>query len=78
MKRTEMKSPHPTGARKTESIPVPNDGGAEQKCFTCGKGGVAVWFCRLPHNGVRIVLCSPSCAMRFFESSYPAHGAHKI
>jgi hypothetical protein len=45
-------------------------GAAEQKCFVCGKEITDGWFCRIPRDGGRIVLCSPSCAMRFFENSF--------
>jgi hypothetical protein len=50
--------------------PVQNDGAAEQKCFICGKALGNGWFCRIPHDGKRIVLCSPSCAMRFYEAAH--------
>jgi hypothetical protein len=78
MKRTEMKSPHHAGAGKTEPIPVHNDGEADQNCFVCGKEVEAAWFCRLSHQGRRIVLCSPFCSIRFSETAHPAHGPRKL
>jgi hypothetical protein len=53
-------------------LTVIGDGAAEQKCFVCGKEVGDGWFCRIPRDGKRIVLCSPSCAIRFFENSFSA------
>jgi hypothetical protein len=56
-------------------LTVIGDGAAEQKCFVCGKEVGDGWFCRIPRDGKRIVLCSPSCAIRFFGESFSAaHG----
>jgi hypothetical protein len=48
--------------------PLQINGVAEQKCFICGKALGDAWFCRIPHDGKRIVLCSPFCAHRYFDS----------
>jgi hypothetical protein len=53
-------------------LTVIGDGATEQKCFVCGKAVGDGWFCRIPRDGKRIVLCSPSCAMRFFENLFSA------
>ena len=54
------------------NTPVQMNGAAEQKCFICGKALGNGWFCRIPRDGKLIVLCSPSCAMRFYEATHSA------
>jgi hypothetical protein len=49
-------------------VPAQNDGAAELKCFICGKAPGHGWFCRIPRDGKPIVLCSPFCAYRYFDS----------
>jgi hypothetical protein len=44
----------------------------QQKCFVCESEIVdGRWFCRLPFEDKRIILCSPRCALSHFESQNP-------
>jgi ribosomal protein L24E len=46
--------------------------GAQQKCFVCHKNiADDRWFCRVPRDGRRIVLCSTKCALRYFDTEQP-------
>ncbi len=44
-----------------------------QKCFVCEKEIVdGRWFCRIPRKEEPVVvLCSPRCALGYFESLHP-------
>ena len=44
-----------------EPAAVESGGTALQKCFVCGKTLGNGWFCRIPWQEGRIVLCSPKC-----------------
>lgn len=46
---------------------------ARQKCFVCDKEiGDGHWFCRIPRKEeTAVVLCSPGCALRYFDSLHP-------
>ena len=47
------------------------DDTGQQKCFLCSKEIMAGgWFCRIPRETKRIVLCCPCCALRYFETYY--------
>jgi len=55
---------------------------APQRCFICGHDIVDdAWFCRIPHEHEKTVLCTPRCALRYFEGLHPSvnndgdHGA---
>ncbi len=53
-----------------------NDPG-QLKCAVCNSEVADDrWFCRIPGETKRIVLCSPSCALRHFETSYPKMNGH--
>jgi hypothetical protein len=44
--------------------------GEHQKCHMCDKTIFdQEWFCRLPRGDERILLCCPSCAIRYFDQS---------
>jgi len=45
-----------------------SNGATQQKCFICDHAIAVRWFCRIPRDGEFIVLCSPSCAQRYFDS----------
>jgi len=45
---------------------------AQQKCCICGKELTDNWFCRVPHDGGALLMCSPTCAVRYCERLYPA------
>ena len=53
------------------------DNTAQPKCAVCNR---AVpddrWFCRIPRETKRIVLCCPCCALRYFETSDPKMNGH--
>ena len=61
---------------------IQRNGEARPSCFVCqAKIADNQWFCRLPQNGNgdahaesgSILLCSPRCALRHFETLRP-HG----
>ena len=57
---------------------VRGDDAAKQKCFVCGKEiADGAWFCRVPHGAKRIVLCSPSCALRYFDTLHPTTNGYE-
>ena len=60
---------HSGGSDSNPVVTVLGIDDSPHKCFTCDKeiadGG---WFCRLPRGGTRIVLCSPGCAIRYFDA----------
>ena len=48
------------------------DDNGPQKCFICSKDLAASgWFCRIPSADNRIVLCSPHCALGYFDLLHP-------
>jgi hypothetical protein len=46
---------------------------ARQKCFACDKEiGDGYCFCKIPRKKEpTVVLCSPRCALRYFDSLHP-------
>jgi uncharacterized peroxidase-related enzyme len=67
--RTEVECPAPTQPLHVQASPKRLQ--AEDRCFICGKSACDSWFGRVWHKGKRIVMCSPSCAMRCFDALYP-------
>ena len=68
---------NPLGASQTreehsdnqEPGAVQGDDDAQQICFACGREIVeGRWFCRVPREAKRIVLCCPRCALRYFDT----------
>ena len=58
----------PAGARNSGFLR--RDGETRQTCANCRAEIVDDhWFCRLPGNEGRVILCSPFCAMLYFERS---------
>jgi hypothetical protein len=62
------------------SVPTLRNGEARPSCVVCRAEIVDnQWFCRLPQNGngdahaegVSILLCSPRCALKHFETLRP-------
>jgi hypothetical protein len=62
------------------SVATLRNGEVRPSCIVCrAKIGNNQWFCRLPQNGnsdahaesVSILLCSPRCALRYFEILRP-------
>lgn len=50
---------------------APGDGAGSPVCSACGRATAdGRWFCRLPRE--RIVLCSPACALSYFDTLLPA------
>ena len=48
-----------------------------QKCFVCGNDAEAGgWFCQIPCEDKRILLCSPYCALSYFKTLNSASGAN--
>jgi hypothetical protein len=48
-----------------------------QKCFVCGEDAEAGgWFCQIPCEDKRILLCSPYCALSYFKTLNPPSGAN--
>jgi hypothetical protein len=48
------------------------DGETRPVCAQCRAEIVdGHWFCRLPGNETPTLLCSPRCAMRYFDRSHP-------
>ncbi len=72
MKPLSLSRTREAPSEKQQVGKLQGDDTAQQKCFVCSKeipaGG---WFCRIPRGTKRIVLCCPSCALRYFETSYP-------
>ena len=53
------------------------DNSVLQKCFVCGKDAEAGgWFCQIPCDDKRILLCSPYCALSYFKTLNPASRAN--
>jgi hypothetical protein len=53
------------------------DNGVLQKCFVCGEDAEAGgWFCQIAREDKRIALCSPYCALSYFNTGNPASGAN--
>jgi len=51
------------------TAPSRNGSVTRQNCLICGKAILDEhWFCRLPCGDERVVLCSPACAMRYFDA----------
>ncbi len=48
----------------------PGVNAAQQKCLVCNKEIMdGYWFCRIPRKEEpAVVLCSPKCALRYFDS----------
>jgi hypothetical protein len=46
-----------------------------EQCHVCGVDVSNGWFARIPHGAETILLCSPKCAMRYFDSLSPAEDA---
>ena len=58
-------------SRSRPTLPATLGSGVRQKCFGCSKETPEdQWFCRVPRGPERIVLCSPSCAIRRFDASH--------
>jgi hypothetical protein len=52
----------------------------QQKCFACDRkivdGG---WFCKIPSvEKPTVILCSPRCAIRYFDALPPPTNGHEI
>ena len=48
-------------------------------CFVCGKDAEAGgWFCQIPCEDKRIALCSPYCALSYFNTGNPASDANGL
>jgi hypothetical protein len=52
----------------------------QQKCFACDKAIVdGGWFCKIPSEEKQpVLLCSPRCALRYFDSLRPTTNGHEI
>ena len=65
-------------ANRRQAGTTPQDDNKPQKCFVCGKevpaGG---WFCRIPREEDKIVLCSPLCALGYFDAFESASNPDK-
>lgn len=49
-----------------------NDPKAEPKrCHVCGKDVSSGWFARIRDGSGWVLLCSPGCAMRYYDSVRP-------
>ncbi|PYV68335.1 MAG: hypothetical protein DMG96_36700 [Acidobacteria bacterium] len=79
MKPLSLSRTREAPSEKQQVGKLQGDDTAQQKCFVCSKeipaGG---WFCRIPRGTKRIVLCCPSCALRYFETSYPKINGHDM
>jgi len=65
-----------TSRNQAEGMARANDPG-QLKCAVCNRAVADDrWFCRIPCETKRIVLCCPSCALRYFETSYPKINGH--
>ncbi len=54
--------------RETPSV----NGNGQQKCFVCHrKIADDGWFCKVPREAKRTVLCCPQCALRCFDTPHP-------
>jgi len=54
---------------RTDAMNDPND--QPKRCHVCGKDVSSGWFARILAAGNWIVLCSPACAMRYYNSAHP-------
>ena len=62
----QSNEPAPVG--DGNSILLGRNGEMRQTCAHCQAEIVdSHWFCRLPGNEARTLLCCPSCALRYFE-----------
>jgi hypothetical protein len=53
------------------------DNSVLQKCCVCGKDAEAGgWFCQIPCEDKRILLCSPYCALSYFKTLNPPSGGN--
>lgn len=43
-----------------------------KRCHVCDVDVSSGWFARIPRGEETVLLCSPECAMRYFESLSPA------
>ena len=67
----------PTRAGKRQGGTVRQDDSIPQKCFVCGgKAEASGWFCQMPGEDKRIVLCSPCCALSYFNLVSTAPGTN--
>jgi hypothetical protein len=68
-----------TRARSQEGGTLRQDNSVLQKCFVCGKDAAAGgWFCQIPREDKRIALCSPYCALSYFNTGNPASDANGL
>jgi hypothetical protein len=58
----------------------PSVDAAEQKCFVCDKEiGDGSPFCKIPRDEKPLVLlCSPRCALRYFDSLHPTTNGDEL
>jgi hypothetical protein len=57
------------------STAPPRDGKVSQSCVVCGAPIVDEhWFCRLPGDEGPLLLCCPSCALRYLDRPHEANG----
>ena len=78
----EGQRPNLSGMRQThagnqQGGALRKDNSTVQKCYVCGKeaesGG---WFCQIPCEDKRITLCSPFCALSYFNTGNPVSEAN--
>lgn len=50
---------------------VRNDSGKAGECQQCAKALASNWFCRIFRGLETILLCSPECALRYFDAQNP-------
>jgi hypothetical protein len=68
-----------TRAGSQQSGTLRQDNGVLQKCFVCGKDAEAGgWFCQILREDKRIALCSPYCALSYFNTGKPASDANGL
>ena len=71
---SDSTSDRPVNEPQETSREAPSvNGNVRQKCFICRREIVDNgWFCKLPREARRIMLCCPQCALRYFDTLYPA------
>src|SRR5262249_34936575 len=64
-------SNEPALAAANNAISFGGNGEMHQTCARCQAEIVdGHWFCRLPGNARPTLLCSPSCALRYFDRTH--------
>jgi len=75
--RPNLSGTLPTRAGNSQDGMLRQDEGTPQTCFVCGgKAEDSGWFCQIPGEEKRIVLCSPYCALSYFGTANNTCGAN--